>query len=337
MELQVNFVSNFFVTFVMFCCFRAVVPPIFMSTSYQKQDIDSEMQYFDNPTRTVLEQTLAALDNGKYCLSFPSCTGGQTALIATLKKGDGILCGDNIYTGTIGLFREIAADLGVKIEFIDLTKLDLLKKSLTLHPHVKIVWMETPTNPMMIVQDMKAIADIVHEHSSALLVVDNTPLSSYFQRPLDLGADAVAYSLTKFMNGHNDVVMGSIATNDQALYKKLKFTQNITGIVPSPFDCYMVFRGLKTLALRMEKHSENALLLARFLELHPKVSTVLHPGLPSHPQHKLALSQSYGHSGNFSFYIKDGTLDMTRKFLKSLGVFMHADSLGGCESLAQVK
>jgi cystathionine gamma-lyase len=159
------------------------------------------MQYYDNPTRTVLEQTLAALDNGEYCLTFPSGTGGQTALIATLKKGDGILCGDNIYTGTIGLFREIAADLGVKVEFIDLTKLELLKKALVLSPNTKIVWMETPTNPMMIVQDMKAIADIVHEQSDAILVVDNTPLSSYFQRPLDFGADAVAYSLTKFMNG----------------------------------------------------------------------------------------------------------------------------------------
>lgn len=137
------------------------------------------------------------------------------------------------------------------------------------------------------------------------------------------------------MNGHNDVVMGSISTNNQELYEKIRFTQNITGIVPSPFDCYMVFRSLKTLALRMERHSENALLIGRFLESHPKVSKVLHPGLPSHPQHKLAMSQSYGHSGSLCFYIRDGTLEMTRKFLKSLNVFMWADSLGGCESLAQ--
>lgn len=304
-----------------------------MSSSYQRQDVASESSYYDNPTRTVLEQTLAALDNGKYSLSFPSGTGGQTALIATLKAGDGIICGDNIYTGTIGLFREIAADLGIVIDFIDLVVLDNLKKALK--PNTKMVWMETPTNPMMIVQDIRAIADITHQQSGAILVVDNTPLSSYFQRPLDLGADAVAYSLTKFMNGHNDVVMGSISTNDQALYEKLKFTQNITGIVPSPFDCYMVFRSLKTLSLRMERHSENALAIARYLEQHPRVCKVLHPGLPSHPQHKLALAQSYGHSGSLCFYIKDGTLDMTRKFLKSLKVFMWADSLGGCESLAQ--
>lgn len=304
-----------------------------MSTAYEQREITAEKSYYDNPTRTVLEKTLAALDNAKYALSFPSGTGGQTALMATLKTGDGILCGDNIYTGTIGLFREIFADLGVQVEFIDLTKLEQLKKALK--PNTKFVWMETPTNPMMIVQDIKAIADIVHSQSEAMLVVDNTPLTSYFQRPLDFGADAVAYSLTKFMNGHNDVVMGSIATSNQELYEKLKFTQNITGIVPSPFDCYLVFRSLKTLALRMERHSENALAVARYLESHPRVSKVLHPGLPSHPQHKLALSQSYGHSGSLCFYIKDGTLDMTRKFLKSLNVFMWADSLGGCESLAQ--
>lgn len=304
-----------------------------MSTSYQKHELGEEFQNYDNPTRTVLEQTLAALDNGKFSLSFPSGTGGQTALIATLKAGDGILCGDNIYTGTIGLFREIAVDLGIEVEFIDLTNLESLRNALK--PTTKIVWMETPTNPMMIVQDMRAIADITHKNSRAILVVDNTPLSSYLQRPLDFGADAVAYSLTKFMNGHNDVVMGSISTNNQELYEKLRFTQNITGIVPSPFDCYMVFRSMKTLALRMERHSENALYIARYLEAHPRVSKVLHPGLPSHPQHKLALSQSYGHSGSMCFYIKDGTLDMTTKFLRTLNVFMHADSLGGCESLAQ--
>lgn len=187
-----------------FALFRSVVPPIYMSTSYQKQGLapSLEMNFYDNPTRTVLEQTLAALDNGKYCLTFPSGTGGQTALIATLKAGDGIICGDNIYTGTIGLFREIAADLGIEITFIDLTRLELLRKAIK--SNTKIVWMETPTNPMMIVQDIRGIADIVHKECKGILVVDNTPLSSYFQRPLDLGADAAAYSLTKFMNGHND-------------------------------------------------------------------------------------------------------------------------------------
>jgi cystathionine gamma-lyase len=313
--------------------FRSVVPPIYMSTSYERRGFDDELTSYDNPTRTVLEQTLAALDSGKFALSFPSGTGGQTCLLATLKTGDGLICGDNIYTGTIGLFREVGVDLGLQVEFIDLTDLEALRRAMK--PNTKVVWMETPTNPMMIVQDVRAIADIVHKHPDAILCVDNTPSTCYLQRPLELGADLVAYSLTKFMNGHNDVVMGSIAANSQELYEKLKFTQNMTGIVPSPFDCYMVYRSLKTLALRMERHSENGLLIARYLETHPKVSKVLHPGLPSHPQHKLAMSQSYGHSGSFCFYIRDGNLDMTRKFLKSLNVFMWADSLGGCESLAQ--
>lgn len=314
---------------------RSIATPIFLATANKLQGDGRDFTGYENPTRTVLERTLAALDNAQYCLAYPSGTGGQTAMMSMLKLGDGIICGDNIYTGTIGLFREIFAEMGIEVQFVDLTDLDALRKALK--PNTKVVWMETPTNPMMIVQDVRAIASIVHtECKGALLVVDNTPSTCYFQRPLDLGADAVAYSLTKFMNGHNDVVMGSIATNDVALYEKLKLTQNITGIIPSPFDCYMVLRSLKTLSLRMEKHSDNALNIARFLEKHPRVSGVLHPGLPSHPQHQLAMAQSYGHSGSFCFYIKDGTLEMTRTFLKSLKVFMWADSLGGCESLAQV-
>jgi cystathionine gamma-lyase len=319
--------------FVLMFFFRSVVPPMYLSTTYQHDERASGLNNYENPTRTVLERTLAALDNGHFALTFPSGTAAQTALIATLKSGDGILCGDNIYTGTIGLFREMAVDMGIQVEFVDFTDLSNLKKALK--SNTKFIWIESPTNPMMIVLDIKAIAEMVHKESEAFLVVDNTPLTAYFQRPLDLGADIVSYSLTKFMNGHNDVVMGSIATNNQALYEKLKWTQNITGIVPSSFDCYLVNRSMKTLSLRMERHSTNAFAVAKFLEAHPKVSKVLHPGLPSHPQHKLALSQAFGHGGSICFYIKNGTLDMTRKFLMSLNVFMWADSLGGCESLAQ--
>lgn len=306
---------------------------MYLSATYQHDENVSGINHCESPTRAVLERTLAALDNGRYALTFPSGTGVQTALIATLKSGHHILCGDNIYTGTIGLFREMAVDMGIEVEFVDFSILNNLRKALK--SNTKFVWVESPTNPMMIVLDIKAIADIVHKESNAYLVVDNTPLTAYLQRPLDLGADMVSYSLTKFMNGHNDVVMGSVATNNQELYEKLKLTQNITGIIPSSFDCYLVYRSMKTLSLRMERHSQNAFAIAKFLEAHPKVSKVLHPGLPSHPQHKLALSQSFGHGGSICFYIKDGTLDMTRRFLKSLNVFMWADSLGGCESLAQ--
>lgn len=200
-----------------------------------------------------------------------------------------------------------------------------------------MVWIETPTNPILKVIDIKSIADCVHKKiPEAFLVVDNTFLSAYFQKPLDLGADIVMYSLTKYMNGHSDVVMGSVSTSNEALYEKLKFYQNATGIVPSPFDCYLVNRSLKTLALRMERHAKSSLCVANFLEGHKKVSKVLHPALPSHPQHKIALKQCYGHSGIMSFYIADGNLEKSTKFLQSLKVFSLAESLGGYESLAEL-
>jgi cystathionine gamma-lyase len=287
-----------------------------------------------NPTRNVLEECLAALDNGKHALTFASGLGTQTAIISTLKTGDGIITGDDIYGGTNRLFRNLAVNMGIEVEFVDLTDLKNLEKAIK--PNTRLVWMETPTNPVMKVIDIKGVADIVHSKTKAFLVVDNTFLSAYFQRPLDLGADVVMYSLTKYMNGHSDVVMGSISTNNEELYEKLKYYQNATGIVPSPFDCYMVNRSLKTLSLRMERHFQNSLAVARFLEAHVKIEKVLHPALPSHPQHKLALSQTFGHSGIMSFYIKDANLEKSSDFLKALKVFTLAESLGGYESLAEL-
>lgn len=184
--------------------------------------------------------------------------------------------------------------------------------------------------------DIAAVAKIVHAKSSAFLVVDNTFLSAYLQRPLDLGADIVMYSLTKYMNGHSDVVMGSAATNSEELHEKLRYYQNATGIVPSAFDCYLVNRSLKTLSLRMERHSSSSLAIANFLEAHPKVEKVLHPALKSHPQHEIALKQTYGHSGIMSFYLANGNLEMSTKFLQALKFFTLAESLGGYESLAEL-
>lgn len=198
-----------------------------------------------------------------------------------------------------------------------------------------MIWIETPTNPCMKILDIESIAKIAHSHPNVILVVDNTFLTPYFQRPLELGADIVSYSVTKYLNGHSDVIMGSIATNSDELCEQLRFLQNSSGIVPSPFDCYQVNRSLKTLALRMEQHSKSSLIVAKYLESHPSVEKVLHPGLKSHPQHELALKQSYGHSGIMSFYIKGG-LEESRKFLKSLKVFTLAESLGGYESLAEL-
>lgn len=187
----------------------------------------------------------------------------------------------------------------------------------------------------MKILDIEAIAQLGHSHPDVIVAVDNTFLSSYFQRPLELGADIVVYSVTKYMNGHSDVIMGATVTNNKELYERLKFLQNSSGIVPSPFDCYQVNRSLKTLALRMQQHSKNSLEVGKFLETHEHVERVLHPGLPSHPQHQLALKQSYGHSGIMSFYIK-GNLENAKAFLKNLKVFTLAESLGGYESLAEL-
>ncbi|KAG5673933.1 hypothetical protein PVAND_003934 [Polypedilum vanderplanki] len=316
---------------------RSIVAPIYMSASScsQSNGVNDDLNKSENPTKMILEQTLAALDNAKYALVLPSGTAAQSCIIASLKADDGIICGHNIYTGTIELFRETAVDIGLKCIFVDMTKPEELRKALRSQKSTKVVWVETPSNPMMLISDIKTISDIVHCESNALVIVDNTPSSCYFQRPLDFGADVVSYSITKFVNGHNDVIMGSISTNNREFYEKIRFTQEITGITCSPFDCALVIRSLKTLSLRMERHSLNALLIARYLEQHPRVEKVLHPGLTSHPQHKIAISQSCGHGGSLCFYIKDGTLEQTKKFLKLLKVFTWADSLGGCESLAQ--
>ncbi|XP_017470747.1 PREDICTED: cystathionine gamma-lyase-like [Rhagoletis zephyria] len=203
-------------------------------------------------------------------------------------------------------------------------------KSLSL----QLVWIETPTNPMMKVADIEAISKQCQKRN-AILTVDNTFLTPYFQKPLELGADLVCYSLTKYMNGHSDVVMGGVITNSDDLYNQLKFLQNATGIVPSPFDCYQVNRGLKTLSLRMEKHQRSAIAVAKFLETHPFVEKVMHPGLPSHPQHELSLKQTYGYSGVFSFYLR-GNLMHSKAFLQNLKIFALAESLGGYESLAEL-
>ncbi|XP_058442650.1 cystathionine gamma-lyase isoform X2 [Malaya genurostris] len=315
----------------------AVVPPISMSTTFKQfgpaQHAGFEYGRSGNPTRNVLETCIAALDNGKYGLTFSSGLGVTTAIITMLKAGDNIVAGDDLYGGTNRLLRNVAMNMNISIDFVDAT--DLAKVENALKPNTKLVWIETPTNPLLKVIDIEAVCAIVHKVPGITVVVDNTFLSSYLQRPLDLGADIVMYSLTKYMNGHSDVIMGAAVMNDEALYEKLKFLQNATGIVPSPFDCYLVNRSLKTLALRMERHKSNSLAVAKFLEKHPKIERVLHPGLPSHPQHELAKRQTFGHSGIMSFYIKGGLKESTL-FLKSLEVFTLAESLGGYESLAEL-
>jgi cystathionine gamma-lyase len=315
----------------------AVVPPISLSTTF-KQYAPAKHAGFEyarsgNPTRQVLETCLASLDNAKYGLTFSSGLGATTCMLTSLAAGDHIIAGDDLYGGTNRLIRSVGVPLGLKVDFLDLTNLELLEK--TIKPNTKLIWAETPTNPLMKICDIRKVADIAHKHPGVKVVVDNTFLTPYLQRPLDLGADIVAYSLTKYMNGHSDVVMGALITNDEAIFERLKYLQNATGITPSPFDCYQVNRSLKTLDIRMEKHRRNSMIIAKYLEAHSQVDRVLHPGLKSHPQYEIGLKQTGGHSGVFSFYLRGG-YEESCKFLQSLELFTLAESLGGYESLAEL-
>jgi len=316
----------------------AVVPPISLSTTF-KQDGPAQFKQYEysrsgNPTRDCLEECLASLEEGKHGLVFASGLAASATVIHTLKSGDHMLAGDDLYGGTNRYFRRVLADQGVVTDFVDTTSISNVVDALT--PNTKIVWLETPTNPTLKITDIQAVSTAVKaKNKDIVVVVDNTFLSPYFQRPLTLGADIVLHSCTKYINGHSDVVMGALMTSSDALAEKLRFLQNAIGTVPSPFDCYLVLRSLKTLALRMTQHGSNGLAVAKFLEGHAAVEKVLHPGLPSHPQHELAKKQCYGHSGMVTVYIK-GDLEASRRFFKALKVFTLAESLGGFESLCEL-
>nr|XP_044994628.1 cystathionine gamma-lyase-like isoform X2 [Jaculus jaculus] len=286
-----------------------------------------------NPTRNILEKVVAALDGAKYSLAFSSGSAASMTITHLLKAGDHIICMDDVYGGTNEYFRKVAVKFGLKISFVDCSKTKLLEAAIT--PETKLVWVETPTNPGLKIIDIEACAHIVHKHGDIILVVDNTFMSAYFQRPLALGADICMYSATKYMNGHTDVVMGLLSTNSEDLHNRLRFLQISIGAVPSPMDCYLCNRGLKTLQIRMEKHFKNGMAVAQFLESHPLVEKVIYPGLPSHPQHELVKRQCTGCPGMITFYIK-GALQQAEAFLQNLKLFTLAESLGGFESLAEL-
>ncbi|KAG0429959.1 hypothetical protein HPB47_023138 [Ixodes persulcatus] len=250
-----------------------------------------------------------------------------------VSPGDHIVSFDDVYGGTRRLFKSLMIPKGYEVTYVDATDLKKLQKEI--RPTTKLVWLESPSNPTMKLVDIKGACEIVRKKCCAILVVDNTFMSSYFQKPIDLGAHISVHSLTKYMNGHSDVVMGAVITNDKKIYDRLRFFQNAAGAVPSPFDCFLANRGLKTLPVRMERHMENGLKVAKFLASHPLVEKVIHPGLPSHPQHELAVRQSSGFSGMVSFYIKGGLTESTN-FLKSTKIIALASSLGGIESLSEL-
>ncbi|CAH1761745.1 24037_t:CDS:2 [Entrophospora sp. SA101] len=304
----------------------AVIPPISLSTTFKQESIG-------NPSRNAFEQTIASLEKGKYALAFSSGSATTATIITTIGTGGHIIAVNELYGGTYRYFKRVADSQSIATSFVELNG-DVSEIEKGFRDDTRIVWIETPSNPTLRLADISAIAKITHKHN-AILVVDNTFLSPYFQNPLDLGADIVVHSVTKYINGHSDVVMGVAITNSHELYEKIKFLQNAMGAIPSPFDCWLASRGVKTLHLRMKQHEKNALALAKYLESVPdKVEKVIYPGLESHPQYELAKNQQKGFGGMISFKIKGG-FDEANTFLQSTNLFTLAESLVRVESLAE--
>lgn len=314
-----------------------VVIPIHLSTTFARKEVDKPTGRYEysrtaNPTRDALEKKLAALENAKFALAFSSGLAAEASiLLALLQSGDHVIAFDDLYGGTKRLFNSVFQKFGINFDFVDARDTNNVRKAIK--PKTKLIWLETPTNPLLKLCDIREISEVAKE-KDILVVVDNTFASPFFQKPLDLGADIVVHSTTKYIAGHSDVVGGTVMVSNDELFEKLKFIQNAVGAIQSPFDSYLVIRGIKTLAIRMRTHEENAKAVAYFLENHPKVKRVIYPGLESHPQHELAKKQMSGFGGIVTFEIKGG-LPAAKKFLERLNIFLLAESLGGVESLAE--
>ena len=313
----------------------SVIPPIYQTSTFVQSSPGVHKGYeytrSHNPTRTRLEECLASLENANYCMVTSSGMSAVSLIFQSFPQGTKILCGDDVYGGTYRLLNTIYNDR-FEIKHVDTSNTaSVLSELASFKPN--LVWLESPTNPMLQISDIKAISDASHA-VNAKVVVDNTFMSPYFQNPLDLGADMVLHSLTKYINGHSDVVGGAVMLNNKEQYDKLWYLQNSIGPSQSPFDSWLVLRGIKTLALRMRAHEENAQEIARFLEAHPKVEKVIYPGLASHPQHELAKQQMSGFGGMLSLYLKGGLKESTT-FLEEVNLFVLAESLGGVESLIE--
>ena len=318
----------------------AVMTPVFLTSTYAQKGPGAhsgfEYSRTQNPTRFALEANLAALEGGAgaWGLAFNAGVAASTAVLATLDAGDHVVSGDDIYGGSFRLFDKVFRRLGLTFSYVDAR--DVRAVAAAIGPRTKLCWIETPTNPLLRLADIRAIARVCGARR-VLLAVDNTFMTPFFQRPLDLGADLVVHSTTKYMNGHSDVVGGAVIGRDPELRARLAFVQNSMGGSQPAFDSFLVLRGTKTLAVRMERHQANALRIARWLEARPEIGEVIYPGLRSHPQHALARRQMSGFGGMLAFAFHDGrgALGKARSFLKRLRVFTCAESLGGVESLAE--
>ncbi|MBK7667599.1 MAG: cystathionine gamma-synthase [Sphingobacteriaceae bacterium] len=312
----------------------AIMTPIFQTSTYVQESPGKNKGYGyargKNPTREALQKNIAALENGKHCVCFSSGMGATDAVMKLLRPGDEVITCDDLYGGSYRLFTKIFEPYGIKFHFINLTDANNIKKYI--NKNTKMIWAETPTNPTMQIIDIAACAEIA-KANKLTLVVDNTFASPYLQNPLALGADIVMHSVTKYLGGHSDVVMGALVTNDDKLHEQLYFILNSCGANPGPMDCFLVMRGIKTLHLRMERHCFNGRKIAEYLKTHPKIEKVYWPGFPEHPNHDIAKKQMRDFGGMISIVLKDKNVENTFKVASSFKVFSLAESLGGVESL----
>lgn len=312
----------------------AIMTPIFQTSTYVQEAPGKNKGYeyarSQNPTRKALEDALAIIENGKYALAFSSGVAATDAVIKLLEPGDEVICGNDMYGGTYRLFSKVFEKFGIRFVYVDTTQVLNIKQAI--NSKTKLVWLETPTNPLMNITDIAAVATLTKD-KNILLAVDNTFASPYLQNPLDLGADIVMHSVTKYLGGHSDVIQGCLVVNDKDLREKLYFIQKSCGAVPGPMDCFLVLRGIKTLHVRMRQHCENGKIIAHWLRNHPKVGKVYWPGFEDHPGYSVAKKQMRDFGGMISFELKDNSVEEARRVLSSTHLFSLAESLGGVESL----
>lgn len=313
----------------------AVMPPIFQTSTYA-QEAPGQHQGYDyarggNPTRTALEKMIAGLEEADECACFSSGVGAMDAILKMLKPGDHVISTNDIYGGSYRLFTKVFEPYGISFSFVDMTDLDEIREAIT--DSTRLIWIETPTNPLLRIVDIEAIAALAREHDQILTAVDNTFASPYLQQPLRLGVDMVMHSTTKYLGGHSDVIGGAVATSDPELIEKLRFQVKSSGAVPGPMDCYLTLRGIKTLAVRMERAIQNTAIIADYLVGHDKVGQVNYPGLKSHPQFELAERQMSAPGAMISFSLKEDTQESAHRFMSRTRYFTLAESLGGVESL----
>lgn len=312
----------------------AIMPPVYFTSTYVQESPGDHKGYeyarVSNPTRTALEGNLAALEGAKHCIAFSSGVASIDALLKTLKPGDHVVSTNDLYGGTFRLMTQVFEPFGLRFTFTDLTDLDSVADAIT--PETRLLWIETPTNPLLRIFDIAALSELAHR-SNILVGVDNTFASPYLQQPLSLGADLVMHSSTKYLGGHSDVVGGAIMTNSDELDEKMRFLIKSAGAAPGPMDCFLLLRGTKTLHLRMESHCKNGEAVARFLRSHPKVAEVRWPGFEDHPGHAIAKLQMRDFGGMVSFILNDDALETANRVMAATKVFALAESLGGVESL----